>query len=92
MRELQAGDPTRIGPYYAPVLDAADADEPWLSTAYKPGPSLHAAVAEQGPLPAEAVRVLAGGLAEALAAPHDARGVHRDLKPSNVCRPRTVRA
>ncbi|MFE3197232.1 serine/threonine protein kinase [Embleya sp. NPDC059237] len=143
MRELQAGDPTRIGPYAihgrlgaggmgrvylgrspggrpvavkvihaelaqdpdfrarfrreidvarrvqgfftAPVLDAdADADEPWLTTAYIPGPSLHAAVVEQGPLPVEAVRVLAGGLAEALAALHTAGVVHRDLKPSNV--------
>jgi serine/threonine protein kinase len=143
MRELQPGDPTRIGPYAiharlgaggmgrvylgrspggrpvavkvihaelaqdpdfrarfrreidvaqrvqgfftAPVLAAdPDAEEPWLATAYIPGPSLAAAVVEQGPLPFDAVTVLAAGLAEALAALHGADVVHRDLKPSNV--------
>ena len=37
-----------------------------------------------GPLPAESVRALAAGLAEALAAVHATGLVHRDLKPSNV--------
>ncbi|TDD84614.1 hypothetical protein E1293_12505 [Actinomadura darangshiensis] len=74
-----------VGAFTAPVLDAgADAPTPWLATAYLPGPSLREAVAEFGPLPPDAVRALAGGLAEALAAIHRGGLVHRDLKPANV--------
>jgi protein kinase-like protein len=73
------------GMYTAQVLDAGpDASPPWLVTAYVPGPSLHQAVAEHGPMPEQTVFVLLAGVAEALAAIHAAGIVHRDLKPSNV--------
>jgi serine/threonine protein kinase len=73
------------GPFTAPVVDAdVDAALPWLATAYVPGPSLDAAVAERGPLPTWSVLKLAAGLAEGLSAIHAAGVAHRDLKPSNV--------
>ncbi|MGW1993278.1 protein kinase domain-containing protein [Embleya sp. NPDC001921] len=73
------------GLYTAPVIDTdADAAQPWLATAYVPGPSLHDAVHRHGPLPAETVLVLMAGVAEALQSVHRAGVVHRDLKPSNV--------
>jgi Protein kinase domain len=73
------------GLYTAQVLDAdPDAMPPWLVTAYVPGPSLHQAVAEHGPMPEHTVLVLVAGVAEALSAIHAAGVVHRDLKPSNV--------
>ncbi|KPI16562.1 serine/threonine protein kinase [Actinobacteria bacterium OK074] len=73
------------GAWTAPVLDAdPDAPVPWAATGYVAGPSLAAAVAEVGPLPAHSVRALGAGLAEALAAVHALDLVHRDVKPSNV--------
>uniref|UniRef100_UPI001E5B30C6 serine/threonine-protein kinase n=1 Tax=Nocardiopsis sp. FIRDI 009 TaxID=714197 RepID=UPI001E5B30C6 len=73
------------GFYTAPVVDAdPDADPPWLATAYIPGPSLHTAVADHGPLPLASVAVLGAGLAEGLAAVHIQKLVHRDLKPANI--------
>ena len=73
------------GVYTAMVVDAdADAEEPWLATAYVPGPSLTEAVYDHGPLPPRSVLSLAAGLAESLVAIHKAGVVHRDLKPSNV--------
>ncbi|MFF5755912.1 serine/threonine-protein kinase [Streptomyces longwoodensis] len=73
------------GLYTAPVIDYdVDGTRPWLATAYVPGPSLAAAVAEHGPLPAESVLLLLAGTAEALSVIHGAGIVHRDLKPSNV--------
>jgi len=73
------------GVFTAAVVEAdADADVPWLATAYVPAPSLRRLVEECGPLPAESVRWLAAGCAEALESIHGAGLVHMDLKPSNV--------
>jgi serine/threonine protein kinase len=73
------------GLFTAPVVDAdLDGPVPWLATSYVTGPSLAAAVATGGPLPAGPVLALAAGLAEGLDAIHSAGIVHRDLKPSNV--------
>jgi Protein kinase domain len=73
------------GVFTAAVVAAdAEADLPWLATAYVPAPSLSRLVAECGPLPVPAARWLAAGCAEALESIHSAGLVHRDLKPSNV--------
>jgi serine/threonine protein kinase len=73
------------GLYTVPVVDAdTETDEPWLATAYVPGPSLQHAVTEHGPLPASAALRLIAGVAEALESIHAAGVIHRDLKPSNV--------
>lgn len=73
------------GLYTVPVVDAdLGADEPWLATAYVPGPALHDAVAERGPLAVAAVLALTAQVAEALQSIHAAGVIHRDLKPSNI--------
>ncbi|MFG2561213.1 PQQ-binding-like beta-propeller repeat protein [Streptomyces sp. NPDC048496] len=73
------------GFYTAAVVDADPrAAVPWLATAYVPAPSLEEIVNECGPMPTQAVRWLAAGIAEALQSIHGAGLVHRDLKPSNV--------
>ncbi|MEU7648869.1 serine/threonine-protein kinase [Streptomyces huasconensis] len=73
------------GAFTAPVVDAdPEGPQPWLATAYIPGPSLADAVDAHGPMPEPTLRVLGGGLAEALAAIHRAGLIHRDLKPSNI--------
>ncbi|WP_218040447.1 serine/threonine-protein kinase [Actinomadura sp. WMMB 499] len=83
-REVEAA--RQVGGFHtAPVVDAdPDAETPWLVTAYVPGPSLAAVVAEHGPLPPASVLALGAGLAEALEAIHSVGVVHRDLKPSNI--------
>jgi serine/threonine protein kinase/outer membrane protein assembly factor BamB len=83
-REVEAARAVS-GFYTAAVVDADPlAAVPWLATAYVPAPSLEEIVAECGPLPPQAVRWLAAGIAEALQSIHGAGLVHRDLKPSNV--------
>jgi serine/threonine protein kinase len=71
--------------HVAQVLDAdVNGPSPYIVTRYVPGPSLDAAVRQNGPLRGRALLQLAGGLAEALAAIHMTGVVHRDLKPGNV--------
>ena len=82
--EVEAG--RKVGGFHAAqVIDAnLDAERPWMVTTYVAGPSLKQALAKHRALPAESVRVLGAGLAEALVAIHRAEVIHRDLKPSNI--------
>lgn len=83
-QEVQAAQRVQ-GLYTAPVIDAdPEAKQPWLATAYVPGPSLADAVIQHGKLPVETVLLLVAGIAEALHVIHGAGIVHRDLKPANV--------
>uniref|UniRef100_UPI00066B2ADF serine/threonine-protein kinase n=1 Tax=Streptomyces sp. SBT349 TaxID=1580539 RepID=UPI00066B2ADF len=73
------------GIYTVPVLDSnTEGAAPWLATAFVPGLSLSEVVRSHGPLPAETVLLLVGGVAEALQSIHAAGIIHRDLKPGNV--------
>ncbi|MEU9028966.1 serine/threonine-protein kinase [Streptomyces sp. NPDC048383] len=84
-RREVAASRTVSGAYTAAVMDAdTEAQEPWLASVFIPGPTLSQALDAAGPLPEEAVRLLAAGLAQALIDVHRAGLVHRDLKPSNV--------
>ncbi|MFE2284189.1 serine/threonine-protein kinase [Streptomyces sp. NPDC059443] len=76
----------KVGGFHtAQVVDAdADADPPWLATAYVPGPTLSALLSAEGPMDEARLRQLAAALAEALEAIHAGGLVHRDLKPGNI--------
>lgn len=83
-REVQSAQRVQ-GLYTAPVIDSdTEGSQPWLATAYVPGPSLSHAVAQHGALPLRSVLLLSVGVAEALHVIHGAGIVHRDLKPANV--------
>ncbi|GAA3197713.1 serine/threonine-protein kinase [Actinocorallia longicatena] len=72
-------------PFVAQIVDAdVTADPPYIVTEYVQGRTLEQRVAERGVLDPPALKILAEGLAEALAAIHAAGIVHRDLKPGNV--------
>ncbi|MEU5098012.1 serine/threonine-protein kinase [Streptomyces sp. NPDC020996] len=73
------------GAFTAPVVDAdADAERPWMATAFVPGVTLADRVTGSGPLDWPSLRRLGTELAEALREIHRAEVVHRDLKPGNV--------
>lgn len=69
----------------AAIVDAdPGAAEPWIATEYIDGPTLQAAVAQDGPSSGVELHRLAVSTATALAAIHAAGVVHRDLKPDNI--------
>ncbi len=71
--------------FLMPVVDAdADAPVPWLATEFTAGLPLRQAVDRHGPLSEPALRVLADGLARALAALHAAGTVHGEVSPDSV--------
>ncbi|WP_410674340.1 serine/threonine-protein kinase [Amycolatopsis sp. cmx-4-68] len=83
-QEVQASQRVS-GAFTAAVMDAdPDAATPWLASVFVTGPSLKEAVEATGPLPVDAVRRLAVGLATALTEIHRVGLIHRDLKPGNV--------
>ncbi|MDA2803785.1 WD40 repeat domain-containing serine/threonine protein kinase [Nocardiopsis suaedae] len=83
-REVDAA--RRVGGFHtAPVVGAdLDAAQPWIATAYIPGPTLFQRVRDDGPVAPPDLHALVVGLAEGLKAVHDRGLVHRDLKPGNV--------
>ncbi|MEV5198387.1 PQQ-binding-like beta-propeller repeat protein [Streptomyces sp. NPDC053720] len=76
---------TLSGAFLVPVVDAdADAPVPWLATRFTAGLPLRQAVDRHGPLSEPALRVLADGLARALAVLHAAGTVHGEVSPDSV--------
>ena len=74
------------GRWLVPVRGASpEAPEPWLATAFVPGPSMADAVRLHGPLPTHSVRVLGARLAEALTEVHAAGLITGTSNPAMYC-------
>lgn len=79
-----------LSPYAVDVLDGdaapapRTAPAPYVVSRFVPGRPLAEMIAEQGPLPAGELRLLAFGLAKALAAVHRAGLAHGGLGPGTV--------
>jgi hypothetical protein len=74
-------------PGIATVIDADtrdDQDQRWVASTLVRGPSLASAVAETGPLPADAVGWIALDLARVLTTLHETRLTHHAVSPQNV--------
>ncbi|AZM59503.1 MULTISPECIES: serine/threonine-protein kinase [unclassified Streptomyces] len=83
-REAQAARKV-AGYHLVPVLDFdTEAEQPWIATAYQPGPDLGSVLEAYSPLPVATVLQITGCVARALHAVHTAGYVHRDVKPGNV--------
>ncbi|MEV8004467.1 PQQ-binding-like beta-propeller repeat protein [Streptomyces parvus] len=73
------------GAFLVPVVDAdADAPVPWVATRFTAGLPLRHVVDRHGALGEPALRVLADGLARALAVLHGAGTVHGEVDPDSV--------
>ncbi|MER6602998.1 PQQ-binding-like beta-propeller repeat protein [Streptomyces parvus] len=73
------------GAFLVPVVDAdADAPLPWVATRFTAGLPLRHAVDRHGALGEPALRVLADGIARALAVLHGAGTVHGEVDPDSV--------
>jgi hypothetical protein len=72
--------------HVAPLIDSAvdDQDQPWVASGLVRGPSLAAAMAETGPVPADTAGWIALGLARALSTLHEAGFTHDAISPHNV--------
>ena len=76
---------TVSGSFIAPLVDAdLTGSEVWLASAHLSGLTLHEAVVRHGALPESSLRVLAAGIATALARIHAAGMVHGALDPRDV--------
>jgi outer membrane protein assembly factor BamB len=83
-REIATARSVRSAHVARLVDGSAEHGAPWLATEYIPGPTLHEAVRDHGPLPVPVVRAVGAGIAAALHDIHAAGVLHRDLKPGNV--------
>ncbi|MEU0934354.1 serine/threonine-protein kinase [Embleya sp. NPDC005971] len=73
------------GPGVIEVISAGGATRnPWVASVYVPAPSLGDLVISCGPLPPDAVRWLAAGIAEGLVTIHQASLTHGDLRPAQI--------
>jgi hypothetical protein len=74
-------------PHIAALIDSGiddNEDRPWVASTLVRGPSLAAAVAETGRLPADTSGWIALGLARALTTLHEAEVAHGAVSPHNV--------
>jgi hypothetical protein len=76
-----SGHPHVVGLYDAGTLPDG---RPYLVMELCPGGSLESMLHQRGHLPFGRVREIGVGIADALAAAHDAGVLHRDVKPANI--------